>query len=105
MVPEFDTAAFTLTNNQISDVVTTQYGYHIIQQLGKTPAKQVDYATVADNIKDSLAQQKMATIAPAYLDKITKAADVEILDAELKAAVEKAAVDAQANTPTTTPAN
>ena len=39
MVPEFEAAAFSLTNNQVSDVVTTQFGYHIIKMIDLTPAK------------------------------------------------------------------
>ena len=54
--------------------------------LDKTPAKQVPYAKVADKIKDYLVQQKTEKLAPAYLAGLTKAADVEILDADLKAA-------------------
>jgi parvulin-like peptidyl-prolyl isomerase len=99
MAPEFTAAAFSLTTNQISDVVITQLGYHIIQLLDKTPARKVDYATVADNIKEYLAQQKMGTVAPPYLEKLTQSADVEILDADLKAAA-----DAQTNAPAMTPA-
>ena len=48
MLPEFEAAAFSLNTNQISDVVTTTVGYHIIKLLEKTPAKKLDYATVAD---------------------------------------------------------
>jgi peptidyl-prolyl cis-trans isomerase C len=99
--PEIEAAAFSLTNNQVSDVITTAYGYHIIKLLDKTPAKRVDYATVAPKIKDFLTQQKADKLAPAYLEKLRKAADVQILDANLKAAA--AAAAAATNAPAATP--
>ncbi|MGA2242860.1 MAG: peptidylprolyl isomerase [Verrucomicrobiota bacterium] len=101
MSPELAAAAFSLTNNQISDVIELPYGYHIIKLLDKTPAKKVDYATVAPKIKDFLAQQKTEKLAPAYFEKLRKAADVQILDANLKAAA--AAAAAAANAPVATP--
>ena len=94
MVAAFDAAAFSLTNNQISDVVTTEYGYHIIKLLDKTPAKKLaltdkvppsDTATLSDEIKDFLTRQKLQEQAPEYMDKMSKTAGVEILDPDLKA--------------------
>jgi peptidyl-prolyl cis-trans isomerase C len=102
VAPEFEAAAFSLATNQISDVVTTAYGYHIIQLLDKAPAQKMDYAQVADKIKDFLMQQKTEKLAPAYLDALKKAAGVEILDADLKAAV-TAADAAATNAPAATP--
>ena len=109
MAPEFEAAAFSLTNNQVSDVITTAYGYHIIKLLDKTPAKKLVLTdkvslgdvTVAAKIKDFLTQQKTEKLAPAYLEKLKKAADVQILDADLKAAAEAAA--AAANAPVAPP--
>ena len=100
MVPEFEAAAFSLTNNQVSAVVTTTYGYHIIKLIDKTPAKKVGYVTVVAKIKDFLTQQKIEKLAPAYLDKLKKEAGVEIMDADLKAA---AATAAAASAPAETP--
>jgi parvulin-like peptidyl-prolyl isomerase len=106
---ELAAAAFSLTNNQVSDVITTTYGYDIIKLLDKTPAKKLALtdkvplgdATVASRIKDFLTQQKTEKLAPAYLEKLRKAADVQILDADLKAAA--AAAAAAANVPAATP--
>ncbi|MFZ0827912.1 MAG: peptidylprolyl isomerase, partial [Verrucomicrobiia bacterium] len=94
MVPEFEAAAFSLTNNQVSDVVTSSFGYHIIKSIDKTPAKKVDYATSAPKIKDYLVQQKSEKLAPAYLDKLKQAADVQVLDPDVKAAIAAAAAGA-----------
>ena len=93
MVPEFEAAAFSLTNNQISDVITTQYGYHIIQLLDKTPARKLALTdklppsdtTLADEIKDFMTGQQLRELAPAYIEKLSKSPGVEILDPALKA--------------------
>ena len=34
MVPEFETAAFGMEVGQVSDVVVTSFGYHLIQRTG-----------------------------------------------------------------------
>jgi parvulin-like peptidyl-prolyl isomerase len=95
MLPEFEAAAFALTNNEISSVVTTMYGYHIIKFIDKTPAKTLTLMdtvpgateTISDRIKDVLSQQKTDQLAPAYLTSLKRAADVQILDPDLSAAV------------------
>ena len=103
MSPELAAAAFSLTNNQISDVIEASYGYYIVKLLDRIPAKKLDYATVADDLKDALKRQKIAAQAPAYLAKLKKASGVEILDPKL-AAMETAAEAAVSNAPAMTPA-
>jgi peptidyl-prolyl cis-trans isomerase C len=103
MVPQFEAAAFSMKTNTVSDVVTTDYGYHIIKLLNKTPAQKVEYAKVADKIKDFLLQQQTQKLAPAYLDNLKKTAGAEIIDPDLKAAAAAAELAAATNTPAATP--
>jgi parvulin-like peptidyl-prolyl isomerase len=111
MAPEFEAAAFSLTNNQISDIVTTAFGYHIIKSYGKTPATKLTLtdkapqtdATIADRLKEVLAQQKMTPQIPSYMEKLEKDGQVEVLDPDLKASIaafKAAASNAAPVTPT-----
>lgn len=85
MIPEFESAAFSLQTNQISDIVTTVYGYHIIKLLEKFPPKKLEFAEVKSDIKDYLDQKAIHDMLPEYYASLKKEAKVEILDADLKA--------------------
>jgi peptidyl-prolyl cis-trans isomerase C len=84
MMPEFEAAAFSLNTNQISDIVTTTYGYHIIKLYEKIPAKKMDFDKEASDIKDYLAQREIQKQFPAYVQGLRKDAGVQILDERLK---------------------
>jgi parvulin-like peptidyl-prolyl isomerase len=85
MVPEFEAAAFSLGTNQISDVIATQFGYHIIKLSEKIPAKKIELAKISDDLKEGLKQQEMQKLLPDYFEKVLKEANFEILDEKIKA--------------------
>jgi parvulin-like peptidyl-prolyl isomerase len=84
MVPEFEAAAFSMAPNQISDIVETGFGYHVIKTLEKIPSKTIELSKVQDRIKDTLLREAVERELPAYLEKMKKEAGVEILVAEYK---------------------
>ena len=53
-VPEFEKAAFSLQPGQISDLVRTQYGFHIIKVLEKQTAHTKPFEEVKDSIRAPL---------------------------------------------------
>jgi peptidyl-prolyl cis-trans isomerase C len=85
MVPEFEAAAFSLQTNQVSDIITTRFGYHIIKLNEKIPARKVAFDKAAAEIKDGLTQQELQKQFPDYLAKLKKEAGVVILDEKLNA--------------------
>jgi len=69
MVPEFEQAAFTLGVGAISDLVKTQFGYHIIKVVEKQPAHTQTFEEVESLIRPSLLQRKAEQKAQELADK------------------------------------
>lgn len=69
MVPEFEKATFALKPNQISDVVSTNYGFHIVQVLEKEDAHQRPLAEVRNEIMTSLKSQTVFDRMQALADQ------------------------------------
>jgi len=87
MVGPFETAAFALKTNEVSDIVTTEFGYHIIKLSEKTPPKKVEFAKVSQDIKEYLKTQqlqKRQQDLQDYLQKLKKDYNIEVLDDSLK---------------------
>jgi peptidyl-prolyl cis-trans isomerase D len=81
MVPEFDQAVFAMAPGQISDLVKTQYGYHIIKLVDKKVATTRTLAEVRQQITDQLAyeraQAQAADLSTALEKQIAKPADLD----------------------------
>jgi peptidyl-prolyl cis-trans isomerase D len=68
-VPPFEKFAFSAKPKEISDVITTEYGYHIIQALEKEPARVKPFEEVKDSIAEQLKKQGVNEKMQAAVDQ------------------------------------
>lgn len=84
---EFKAAAFSLTKGQVSEIVGTPLGLHVIKLLERNPARKIEFAKVASEIKEHLVQQAYQQKMPAYFARLKKEAAVEVLDPRYKLSI------------------
>ena len=77
MVKPFDDVAFSMKTNEVSDLVETRFGYHLIKVYDKKPEKTLAYADVKDKIAQRLKQEKVEKDATLYVENLIKGAKVE----------------------------
>ena len=86
MVPEFEQAAFAMKPGEISDLVKTAFGFHIIKVTASQPATTRPLADVRGEIDDQLkwqrAQQQAEQTAKTIETQMKSAADLDRIAAE-----------------------
>jgi len=76
MAAPFEKAAFALEVGKVSDIVETQFGYHIIKVTGHKDAGTTSFEQAKDNIIKQLTQKKRSELTKKYIDSLKAEADI-----------------------------
>jgi peptidyl-prolyl cis-trans isomerase C len=96
MIPEFEKVAFGLKEGELSGVVKTKFGFHIIKLTGKRPAGVRPFAEVKEQIKAALLPEKQQEVFQKLKEELKKSAKYSIKEDALKGLDAKPAGEAKA---------
>jgi len=92
MVQPFEKTAFNLKVGQVSDLVKTRHGYHIIKVIDHKQSSLTTFQEAKENIMNRLENQKKREIAKQYIDSLKQKADIEYPPGKEPAPVQPAPV-------------
>jgi len=79
MVPAFEQAAFALKVGEVSDVVETRFGYHIIKVTDRKKAETIPFKEARPWIEERLKKMKTSAAVQALVEKSRKESKIEKL--------------------------
>ena len=77
MVKPFEEVAFSMKPGQVSGMVETRFGYHLIMVTERTPESTLSYEEVKDRLEQYLKQQKVQEEIAAYVETLKSNAKIE----------------------------
>jgi peptidyl-prolyl cis-trans isomerase C len=76
MVEPFEKAAFALKPGEVSDIVETQFGYHLIKVADHKPETVVGYDEIKERIAEHLKQDRLKDEIDRYVDTLKQEAKI-----------------------------
>jgi peptidyl-prolyl cis-trans isomerase C len=80
MVPPFENAAFALKMGDLSDIVQTDFGYHIIKVTDRQEARDIPFEEAKQDIASYLDNQGKQAAVSTYIEGLRTAAKIEYAD-------------------------
>ena len=77
MVKPFEKAAFGLMPGDVSDIVETRFGYHLIKVIERRPETTIAFKDIKDRLGRYLMQEKVRREVSLYVQKLKEKAKVE----------------------------
>jgi len=78
MVPEFEKTAFATAVGQVSDIVKTRFGFHILTVTDKKPPQKQTLADVSAKIAEDLKKERQRQATHDYIEKLKSGAKIKI---------------------------
>lgn len=78
--PEFEQALFKLAESEISELIATRYGWHIIRMGRKIAGRELPFELVAERIADYLREQVMRRASAQYIARLVSRARITGID-------------------------
>ncbi len=79
MAAAFDEVAFSLEKDNVSEVVETRFGYHVIKAVDRKPARLIPYEEMRDFLKTYLQGEESKKKLAAHIAELRKKSEIEIL--------------------------
>lgn len=81
MPPQFDAVAFSLGPGQISEVVSTDYGFHVFKVIERRPARKKDLASVRAEVERRLLRAKQEQAQTEFVNQLRSKAQIRVDEA------------------------